>query len=167
MSFGWQDQQQTVRTRSRVVAPALEVPYDARPFSQRPERFMNLKLMVAVSLLAATPAFAQMQKQPGPPPNVPKPTKEAAQKVVAAISADKGKLQVYCDLAKLNDQMAQADQKKDTKTLESLGAKADELSEKLGPDYVNLMDGLEQLDENSPVGKDIAAAFDPLDKQCK
>jgi hypothetical protein len=128
---------------------------------------MNLKLIVAVSFLAATPAFAQMQKQGGPPPNnAPKPTKADAQKVVAAITADKGKVKIYCDLAKLNDQMAQADEKKDTKTLQTLGAQADDLSQKLGPDYVKLMDGLEQLDENSPVGKDIAATFDPLDKQC-
>jgi hypothetical protein len=127
---------------------------------------MNLKLMVAVSLLAATPAFAQMQKQGGPPPNVPKPTKADAQKVVAAISADNSKLQIYCQLAKLNEQMAEADQKKDDKALQTLGAQADDLSQKLGPEYVNLMDGLEQLDENSPVGKDIATTFEPLDKKC-
>ena len=128
---------------------------------------MNLKLLVALSLIVASPAYAQMQKQGGPPPNVPPPTKADAAKVVAAITADKGKLQTYCNLAKLNDQMAQADQKNDTKTLQTLGAKADELAKKLGPDYVKLMDGLEQLDENSQVGKDIAATFDPLDKQCK
>jgi hypothetical protein len=128
---------------------------------------MNLKLIVAISVLAATPAFAQMQNQGGPPPNVPKPTKAAAQKVVAAISADKAKLKIYCDLATLNEQMATAGEKKDNKTLEALGAKADDLAQKLGPDYVNLMDGMEQLDENSPVGKDIAATFDPLDKQCQ
>ena len=128
---------------------------------------MNLKLIVAISILAATPAFAQMQKQGGPPPNIPKPTKAAAQKVVAAIGADKAKLQIYCDLAKLNELMAAAGEKNDNKTLETLGAKADDLAQKLGPDYVNLMDGLEQLDENSPVGKDIGSTFDTLDKQCK
>ena len=128
---------------------------------------MNLKLLVALSLIVATPAYAQMQKQAAPPPKGPAPTKADAAKLVAAISADKGKLQIYCQLAKLNDQMAQADQKNDTKTLQTLGPKADELSQKLGPDYVKLMDGMEQLDENSPVGKDIASTFDSLDKQCK
>jgi hypothetical protein len=127
---------------------------------------MNLKLIVAISLLAATPAFAQMQKQGGPPPNVPAPTKADAAKVIAAISADKAKVAIYCDLAKLNEQMDAAGQKKDTKTYQTLAAKADDLAQKLGPDYVKLMDGLDQLDENSPVGKDIAATFDPLDKQC-
>jgi hypothetical protein len=136
-------------------------------FQHQSERFMNLRLIIAISVLAATPAFAQMQKQGGPPPNVPKPTKADAQKVVAVISADKAKLKIYCDLATLNEQMAAAGEKNDTKTLETLGAKADDLAQKLGPDYVKLMDGLEQLDENSPVGKDIAATFDPLDTQCK
>ena len=128
---------------------------------------MNLKLLVALSLIVATPAYAQMQKQGAPPPKAPAPTKADAAKLVAAIGADKGKLQIYCQLAKLNDQMAQADQKNDTKALQTLGPKADELSQKLGPDYVKLMEGMEQLDENSPVGKDIASTFDPLDKQCK
>ena len=128
---------------------------------------MNLKLIVAICILVATPALAQMQKQSGPPQNAPKPTKAQAQKIVTAISGDKGKLKIYCDLAKLNDQMAQADEKKDTKTLQTLGPKADELAKQLGADYMSLMQGLEQLDEKSPVGKDIAAAFEPLDKQCK
>jgi hypothetical protein len=127
---------------------------------------MNLKLIFAISVLAVTPAFAQGQMG-GPPANVPKPTKADAQKVVQQIGGDKGKLQTYCDLGKLNQQMAAADEKKDTKTLQNLGPKADALAEKLGPDYNKLMDGLEQVDENSQEGKDIAAAFDSLDKQCK
>jgi hypothetical protein len=127
---------------------------------------MNLKLIFTISVLAVTPAFAQGQMG-GPPANVPKPTKADAQKVVQQIGGDKGKLQAYCDLGKLNQQMAAADEKKDTKTLQDLGPKADALAEKLGPDYNKLMDGLEQVDENSTEGKDIAAAFDSLDKQCK
>ena len=127
---------------------------------------MNLKLIVAISVLAATPAFAQGQMS-GPPANVPKPTKADVQKVVQSIGGDKAKVQSYCDLAKLNQQMAQAEEKKDTKTLQTLGPKADALMEKLGPDYAKLMDGLDQVDENSAEGKDFAAAFDTLDKQCK
>ncbi|MBO0757523.1 MAG: hypothetical protein J2P54_16860, partial [Bradyrhizobiaceae bacterium] len=133
---------------------------------QLPGVIMNLKLIVAVSVLAVTPALAQDQKG-GPPANVPKPTKADAQKVVQSIGGDKAKLQTYCDLGKLNQQMAAADEKKDTKTLQDLGPKADALAEKLGPDYNKLMDGLDQIDENSADGKDIAAAFDSLDKQCK
>jgi hypothetical protein len=129
---------------------------------------MKLKLVLALSLLVATPAFAQMQKQDGgPPQNVPKPTKADATKVAAQISGDKAKMQTYCDLAKINDQMEQADQKKDTKALQALGPKYEELSQKLGPDFTKLTDGMEQLEENSPVLKDISAALDGLRAQCK
>jgi hypothetical protein len=134
---------------------------------------MNLKLvnlkLVAVLLVAAGPAFAQGQMG-GPPAgskDAPKPTKADVQKVVSGISGDKNKIQAYCDLSKLNQQMADAEDKKDTKTLQTLGPKADALMEKLGPDYAKLMDGLDQVDENSPEGKDFSTIFDTLDKQCK
>jgi hypothetical protein len=86
---------------------------------------------------------------------------------VQTISGDKTKMQAYCDLAKLNQQMAQADERKDTKSLEAIGPQADNLMQRLGPDYVKLLDGFEQVDENSSEGKEFAAAFDSLDEQCK
>jgi hypothetical protein len=127
---------------------------------------MRLKLLIAISVLAAAPAFAQSQNN-APQAKAPKPTTADAQKVVQTISGDKTKLQTYCDLGKLNQQMAQAEQKKDTKTLQDLGKQADSLVNKLGPDYAKLMDGLDQVDENSAEGKEIATAFDKLDSQCK
>jgi hypothetical protein len=39
--------------------------------------------------------------------------------------------------------------------------------QRLGPDYVKLLDGFEQVDENSSEGKEFAAAFDSLEEQCK
>jgi len=126
---------------------------------------MNLKLVVAVCVLAATPAFGQADK--GGPPPAPKPTQADFQRLVQTISGDKTKIQTYCDLAKLNEQMEQVEEKKDTRTLLALGKKADELAQKLGPDYLKLMEGLEQVDENSSEAKDFAAALESLDKQCK
>jgi hypothetical protein len=129
---------------------------------------MNLKLLMAVSLFAAVPMVAMaQQKNAPPPPSAPKPTVAAAQKVVQMISGDKAKVQVYCDIGKLQDQMEQASKKKDNKALEALGAKVDALAQQIGPDYVKLMDGLDQVDPNSVEGKQFAALFDPLDKQCK
>ena len=116
---------------------------------------MNLKRVVAISVLAVTPAAAQG------------PTKADAHKVVQSINSDKGKLQTYCDISKLSQQMVAADERKDTKALQVLGPKLGALADKLGSDYVKLMDGLDQVDENSPEGKEIAAAFDQLGKQCK
>lgn len=125
---------------------------------------MNLKLVIAAFALAAASAVAQAQ--PGPPPNAPKPTKAEAQKVVQIISGDKAKTQAYCQLAKLNDQMAAADQRKDQKALEALGKQADELSQKIGPEYVKLMDGLDQIDPDSSEGKQFDALLAPLDNLC-
>jgi hypothetical protein len=127
---------------------------------------VNLKLVFAISVLTAMPAFGQAQKG-APPANVPKPTMADVQKVVQTISGDKTKMQTYCDLSKLDQQMAKLDDKKDAKTLESLGQKADDLAQKLGPEYAKLMDGLDQLDEKSNEAKDFGTALSALDKQCK
>jgi hypothetical protein len=128
---------------------------------------MNLKLVMAISLIVAIPAAAYAQQKGAPPPRVPKPTIAETQKIVQMISGDKAKVQAYCDIGKLQDQMEQAGKKKDNKTIEALGAKIDGLAQQIGPDYVKLMDGLDQVDPNSAEGKQFTAVFDPLDKQCK
>jgi hypothetical protein len=131
---------------------------------------MNLKLVVAISVLTVMPTFGQTDRPPA------KPSRADVQRVVQTISSDIAKLQTYCDLDKLHQQIADAS--KDTKTFEKtftdLGPKADALVEKLGPDYTMLIDGLDHADENSGEGKDIAASFDEitaafqsLDKLCK
>ena len=63
--------------------------------------------------------------------------------------------------------MEQAEQKKDTKTVAALGAKADNLGKQLGPDYEKVMAGLEQIDPSSAEGKRYTAFFQPLFKQCR
>lgn len=125
---------------------------------------MKLKVIIAASALLTLSAIAQAQQ--GPPPNVPPPTKADVLKVVQMISSDKAKTQIYCQLGKLNEQMAEADQKKDEKTLDALGKQADALAQKLGPEYIKLMEGISQLDENSPLGKQLESLFAPLDKLC-
>ena len=42
--------------------------------------------------------------------------------------------------------MEKAEQKKDNKALEALGAKADSLAQQIGPEYAKVMDGLEEVD---------------------
>jgi hypothetical protein len=123
---------------------------------------MNLKLLVAVVVMAAVPVCAQAQQQKA----APKPTKAAAQRVVQIIGADKAKVKTYCDLASLGEQMDQAEQKKDVKKVEEIAKKADDLANQLGPEYAALMDGLQQLDQNSKDGKDIDAVLEDLDKLC-
>jgi predicted transcriptional regulator len=119
---------------------------------------MKLKFIVAVIAIAALPVYAQAQKA--------KVTKADAQKVVTIISADKAKAQTYCDIAKLGEQIDQADQKKDTKKVDELSKKMDDMTKKLGPEYVALMEGLQDMDANSKVGKEIGETLEGLDKLC-
>lgn len=127
---------------------------------------MNFRLFMAITASVALTAVAQAQ-QPRPPAKGPKPTVADVQRVVTMISADKAKTQVYCDLGKLDEQMMQASQKKDKKTLDELGKKMADMEQQLGPDYAKLMDQLQQVDPNSKDGKQLSAAFESLDKQCK
>ena len=125
---------------------------------------MKLKLAIAAAALIATSAFAQAQQ--GQPPKVPKPTKADVQKVVNLVMADKAKTDAYCQLSKINDQMAEAQDKKDQKKMEALATQADALVQKIGPEYERLMEGLDQVDENSPEAKAFGDMFAPLDKKC-
>ena len=126
---------------------------------------MKLRLVAIITALVALPVLAHAQ-QGGPPSNAPMPTKADAQKVVQIITNDKTKTQAYCDMDKIYDQMQAADQKNDSKTVETLGKQADVLAGKLGPEYNNLMDGLEQINPNSNEGKELDSILSGLDKLC-
>ena len=83
---------------------------------------MNLRLMVTILVIAAAPICAQAQD---------------AQKVLKIISSDKAKTRIYCDMAKLGDQMEQANEKRDSKKFDKLFQRMYELGKKLGPEYVD------------------------------
>jgi hypothetical protein len=126
--------------------------------------FEALKRVAAIFVLIAAPVLAYGQQ--GGPPQAPKPTKADVQKVVQIISSDKAKVQSYCDLKKLYDQMGAAYQKNDSKTADALGKKADALAGKLGPEYSKMMDGLAEVDQNSTEGKGYESILSGLDKLC-
>ena len=126
--------------------------------------FEALKRVAAIFVLITAPVLAYGQQ--GSPPQAPKPTKADVQKVVQIISSDKAKLQSYCDLKKLYDQIGAAYQKNDSKTADALGKQADALAGKLGPEYSKMMDGLEQVDQNSTEGKGYESILSGLDKLC-
>jgi peptidoglycan hydrolase CwlO-like protein len=120
---------------------------------------MNRKFIVAILVIAAAPVCVQAQK--------PTPvTKADAQNVLKIISGDKAKSQAYCEIAKLGDQMEQANEKRDSKKFDELSRKMDELAKTLGAEYAALMDGLPDIDPGSEDGKEIASTFDELDKLC-
>jgi len=121
---------------------------------------MKLKLIAAISALAAIPALAHAQ------PNVPKPTKADAQNVVQIITSDKVKTQAYCALKKRENEVKAAAQKNDA-ALEALSKQAGSLvANKLGSEYFKLMDGLEQVDPNSSEAKEFMSILSELDKSC-
>ena len=81
------------------------------------------------------------------------------------ITSDKVKTQAYCDLNKLYDHL-KAVQQNDTKTVETLTNQASALIYKLGPEYLKLMDGLEQVDRKSSQAKEFMSILSELDKRC-
>jgi hypothetical protein len=119
--------------------------------------------MVAICLIAAFPSVALAQKGGAA---AAKPTKADIEKVVQIVSADKAKLKVYCDMSKLQEEAQKLDEKKDAKKLADIDKKLEAMGKKLGPEYVKLMQGLQSIDPNSAEGKELYAAFEPLDKMC-
>ncbi len=89
-----------------------------------------------------------------------------AQKVVKTISGDKAKTQTYCDIGKLSDQIQEAGNKNDMNKVDELNSETGRLATKLGPEYVELISGLEDMDPNSQDAKDIDLVLEGLDKLC-
>jgi hypothetical protein len=124
---------------------------------------MTRKIACVLALLGILPAPAQAQQQPA----APKPTKADVQKVVQVINADKTKIATYCNLARIEDQMAKATEAKDASKLQELGKQAEDLGQALGPEYVALTSGLDEIDPESKDGQDLLLGFEALDKLCK
>jgi len=92
--------------------------------------------------------------------------KTDAQKIVSNIRGDKAKSQTYCQLDSLSEQIDQATQQKDTKKIEALSQRADELEKQLGPEYRTLFDTLNDADPDSKDVQDVLSMFDELDSIC-
>ena len=120
---------------------------------------MNLKIVVAVLLIAAVPVQAQS-------PNTAKVNKGDAQKVVTIISGDKAKTQTYCEMQKLASQVDDAYAKQDNKTVLELSQKIETLEKTLGPEYAALFEGLEDIMKDDQLGAEFDSATEALDKLC-
>jgi len=121
---------------------------------------MKAPLIVAVLLIGAAPLYAQGQQ-----PDVAK-LKADAQKVVSIIGGDKAKSQTYCQINHLGEQIGDANEEQDKKKVEALSKKVSELEKKLGPEYVGLVNGLKDVDPNSPEGAEISSILETLDDSC-
>jgi flagellar motility protein MotE (MotC chaperone) len=118
---------------------------------------MNRLLILGILSISTAPLFAQAQQ-----PNAA----ELAQKVVSIISGDKAKIQTYCQILDLSDELDQTDQQKDREKTEELSQKINELQKKLGPEYLALLEATEHVDPNSKDGQEIVSTFVKLDNSC-
>jgi hypothetical protein len=124
---------------------------------------MKLKLLSTVAIFATVTNAVLAQKDD----HVPKPTLADAQTVVQTISNDKAKLQAYCELGKLEDQIEKAEEANDAKTVEALFVKSDALAQQIGSEYLKIVDGLADVDPKSAEGAKFAAVFNALHDKCK
>ena len=121
---------------------------------------MNVKVVVAILLITAVPAYAQAQTRSTPKVG-------DAQKVVTIISGDTAKIQAYCDIQKLALQIEEASKKKDHgKTVNELYQKIKTLEETLGPEYVAWTDGLPDIARNDQLAAEFVSAITALDGLC-
>ena len=121
---------------------------------------MNRLLIVAILIISRAPLYAQ-----GEQPNIAK-LKADAQKVVSIISGYKAKTQTYCQINNLGEQIGEANEEQDNKKAEALSQKVIELEKNLGPEYVALVNGLKDVDPNSPEGAEISSILETLDDSC-
>ena len=120
---------------------------------------MKPRLIVAILVIAGLPVCAEAQQ-----PSAAK-AKADAQKVVKMIIGDKAKSQIYCDVVKLGEQIEETDPK-DKKKADELYQQVDELATRLGPEYIALMNELQDMDPDSEDGKEIGSTLESLDKLC-
>ena len=132
----------------------------------------KMKLLIAIGLLAATMSTALAQNADDLPygfaqsqrPDTSK-LKADAQNAFNIISTDKLKIGTFCEMADLGNQLDQADRVHDTKKLEEVSQKMDELEGKL-PEYTALVAGLMDVDPNSQEGQEIGSIILKLDEFC-
>jgi hypothetical protein len=123
-------------------------------------RHLSGLLIVAILHLSTAPLFAQ-----GAQPDAAK-LKADARNVVSIISGDKAKIQTYCDIANVGEQMNQAVQAKDKKKFDELAQKLPELEKNLGPEYLGLVESLRSVNLTSRDGQEIVSMFDTLGDSC-
>jgi len=121
---------------------------------------MNRLLIVAILLISTAPLYAQRQQQ-----NVAK-LKADARNLVGIIATNKAKIQTYCQIEDLTEQLDQAVEKRDTKTAKALVGRIAELTKKMGPEFAALVDIEKRVDLNSPDGQEIASIVASLGESC-
>jgi hypothetical protein len=113
---------------------------------------------VAILAVSVMPLYAQQ-------PSAAVQLNADAQDLFKIISSDKRKIQIFCKIADLGNQLDQADQVHDTKKVEEVSRKLDEWQRKL-PEFTALVGGLADLDPNSEGAQEIGSIILKLDEFC-
>ena len=92
--------------------------------------------------------------------------KAYAQNTVKIVRGDKQKIETYCELNDLNNQLDQAVEEKDTGRAEELSQKAEELLRKLGPEFAALADGINSVNLSSQDAREIGSIIGNLGEYC-
>jgi len=121
---------------------------------------MKQLLIMGILMVSTAPLFAQGQQ-----PDAAK-LKADARNVVSTITGDKAKSQTYCQVLDLSDELDQVDRHKEPKKAEDLSQKVDDLQKKLGPEYLELLENLKDVDPDSEDGREIVSMFAMLDQSC-
>lgn len=93
--------------------------------------------------------------------------KADAQNVVSIIKGDKTKIEAYCQINEVTEQIGEAQQEKDSKKAEELSRQVMHLEIKLGPDYLTLVEGLKDMNPNSQQAQELDSILAPLDDSCE
>jgi hypothetical protein len=120
---------------------------------------MNCLLIVGILITSTVPLYAQAQQQ-----DVAK-LKADARNAVGIIGGDKAKTQTYCQILDLGRQINQAVREKDQKKAKALSQKLGQLGKQL-PEFILLSNITEQVDLNSPNGREIALIIQTLNQSC-
>jgi hypothetical protein len=126
---------------------------------------MHLKALTVIGIFSITAGAVFAQDGPGN--QAPKARLPGVQHLAGMITSDNSKLRAYCELGGIHDQMQQALEDQDVNAIDALIAKADALEQQLGPEYDEVIEGLEQIDFNTPEGQEIAGEFKGLQEKCK
>jgi hypothetical protein len=87
------------------------------------------------------------------------PAVDLAVKTITSVSSDPAKLKIFCSLNKL---LQDAGDKEDP----AIQKQVDDLVAQLGPDFNDAWDIGDELDENTPDGKEFFGAVDALAEKC-
>ena len=123
-------------------------------------RHLSGLLIVVILGISTVPIYGQRQQQ-----NVAK-LKSDARNLVGIIGSDKAKIQTYCQIDDLTEQLHQAVQEKDSQKAKTLVKKIAELNKKMGPEFAALVDIEKHVDLNSQDGQEISSIVASLGESC-